>query len=191
MNPDLMTEEKIIIDALQQYGCLKTEQLIQLIPYKPRELAERIVMGLQKRQLLITDASGNVKHDPRCDYDYKTEVAFWVLLKYIAQGSVKYNEHYQANYPSQIFFLKDNKQYEILVLMPNEDHLINVLVKTEKGCTSDDDEGFDDETRYIIVIPSETMIPECNRRLGKIKHIFAIYDINTPPGKEPGIRFYK
>lgn len=195
MNNELMPEEKIIIDALRQYDCLKTEQLIELIPYKSRELVSRIIMGLHKRQLLITDASGNVRHDPRCDYDYKIEIAFWILLKYIATGDVKYNEHYRAQYPSQIFFLKGGKQYEIFVLKPNEEHLLNVLVKTEQNCMPDtpdeETDEFDDETRFIIAIPSDTMIPECNRRLGNLKHIFAVYDINTPPGQEPHVKFFK
>lgn len=70
-------------------------------------------------------------------------LAVWVLLKFI--DSVDPMAHYPATYPSQIFFLKDNVGYEIVVLYEGEQHLSRLLVPQ------------DEDTKYIFVLPNIRM----------------------------------
>lgn len=183
----LLPDEQLVINSLRQYDCLKKEQLIKLLYYKPREIAEKIINALIKRQLLIVDDSGNVKHDPRCDYNFKTEMAFWVLLKYIEV--VKPDEHYKANYPSEIYFLKDKNQYEIIVLRSGEEHLLGPLSNTDRSSGDIEDES--DEMRYIVAVPTATMIPACKAKLKNIKVLFVVYPEDTVSGEEPELQFVK
>lgn len=187
MNTFLLPDEQLIINSLRQYDCLKKEQLVQLLYYKPRDTAEKIINSLVKRQLLIVDASDNVKHDPRCDYSFKTEIAFWILLKYMS--AIKPEEHYRANYPSEIYFLKDKNQYEIIVLRLGDEHLLGPLSNTDRS--SGDMEDDSDEMRYIVAVPSASMIPTCQARLKGLKVLFAVYAEDFVPGTEPEFQFVK
>ena len=55
-------------------------------------------------------------------------------------------DHHPASYPSQIYFLKDNTGYEILVLNEGEQKVPTLIHP-------------DDDMKYIIVVPSPDMIP--------------------------------
>lgn len=187
MNTSLLPDEQLIINCLRQYDCLRREQLIQLLYYKPRDIAEKIIASLIKRQFLIVDECDNIKHDPRCSYNFKTEMAFWVLLKYIP--AIKPEEHYKANYPSEIYFLKDKNQYEIVVLRAGDDHILGLLANTDRDTGSEDDDS--DETRYILAIPSTSMIPICQSRLKGHKVLFAVYPEDYVPGTPPDFQFIK
>ena len=52
-------------------------------------------------------------------------LAVWVLLQFI--DKVEPMAHYPATYPSQIFFLKEDIGYEIVVLYDGEQHLARLL----------------------------------------------------------------
>ena len=56
--------------------------------------------------------------DGLCKPDQRTILAVWVLLRFI--DYVDPMAHYPAVYPSQIFFLKENTGYEIVVLYDGE-----------------------------------------------------------------------
>jgi hypothetical protein len=183
MNDRLLKEEQLVVDCLSRYYCLKWSQLINLLYYKDEEVAQRILVGLKKRQLILEDDAEYVTLDPRCTPDQKTITAFWVMLKFIKKINPK--EHYKAEYPSEIFFLKENVQYEIVVLNPGEEHLINMLKGFNRN-TSDDEE---DETRYIIVIQDEDQIEDCMRRTAGMKVLFA--SVEYGEDDIPDVSFYK
>ena len=76
--------------------------------------------------------------------DEKLITAIWVLLQYVPLiGSFN---HHCANYPGQIYFLKDQTGYEIVVLSEGE-NLLPSLLATQ------------DNLKYILVVPNEEMIP--------------------------------
>ena len=52
--------------------------------------------------------------------------------------------HYPATYPSQLFFLKENTGYEIVVLYEGEQHLAKLLHPQE-------------DLKYIFVVPNLQM----------------------------------
>lgn len=185
INDRLLKEEKIVIDCLSKYYCLKWDQLIKLLYYKEPETANKILIGLKKRQLILHDEdSGYVTLDPRCKPDQKTIDAFWVMLKFIKK--INPREHYRAEYPSEIFFLKDNSQYEIVVLNKGEEHLISML-KGYNRITSAEEE---DQIRYIILIQDENQIEECLKRTEGMAVLFASVDYSQD-SDIPTVSFYK
>ena len=109
--------------------------------------------------------------DKMCKPDQRVIMAVWVLLKFIT--SVEPMAHYPAVYPSQIYFLKGNIGYEIVVLYDGEQHLIKLLQPQE-------------DMKYIIVLPSISMAQQLV--LPKAVCLFAT--VNWTGGEEPEILFY-
>lgn len=183
MNDKLLKEEQVVIDCLSKYYCLKWEQLVQLLHYKTEDVAKRILSGLKKRQIIMEDGAGYIMLDPRTTPDPKTIAAFWVLLKFIKR--INPREHYRAEYPSDIFFLKENVQYEIVVLNKGEEHLISMLKGYNRTSSSEEE----DEVRYIIVVQDEEQIEECLNKIGGMKVLFA--SVTYGEGEVPEVDFYQ
>ena len=81
--------------------------------------------------------------------------------------------HYPDTYPSQIFFLKEDMGYEIVVLYDGEQHLARLLQPQE-------------DLRYIFVLPRISMAQELV--LPNVPCLFATVDYN---GQEvPAVKFY-
>jgi hypothetical protein len=81
--------------------------------------------------------------------------------------------HYPASYPSQIFFLKNDMGYEIVVLYDGEQHLLRLLQP-------------DEDLKYIIVLPHMAMARDL--KLPNAPCLFATVDYAG--GDEPGVTFY-
>ena len=103
----LLTDEQYVVKWLSQYGALPRAQIIKMLQ-KPPQTAEKILRNL-KRQMHIADVSGGyyIGLDPMCQPDQRMILAIWVLLRFI--DKVEPMAHYPAVYPSQLFFLKENK----------------------------------------------------------------------------------
>lgn len=125
----LLQEEQYVVKWLTQYGALSKTQIIRMLQ-KPRNTAEKILRNL-RRKMQISDISGGyyIGTDPMCKPDQRTMIAVWVLLKFIDQ--VDPMAHYPASYPSQLFFLKENMGYEIVVLYEGEGSLLRLLQPDE------------------------------------------------------------
>ena len=167
----LLQDERYIIKWLSQYGALPKTQLIRMLR-KPKSTAERIIKNL-KRELRIEDVGGGyyIGLDSMSKPDQRTISAVWVLLKFIEQ--VDPMAHYPAVYPSQLFFLKDNTGYEIVVLYEGEDNLLKLLQPTEY-------------LKYIIVLPIISMAAQL--KLPKASCLFATVDYCG--NEEPEVKFY-
>lgn len=140
----LLDDERYVIKWLSQYGALTKTQVIRLLRDKTPETAEKILRNL-KREHQISDVAGGyyLALDGLCKPDQRTILAVWVLLRFI--DYVDPMAHYPAVYPSQIFFLKENTGYEIVVLYDGEQHLSKLL------------QPQDDEMKYIFVLPNIAM----------------------------------
>jgi hypothetical protein len=103
--------------------------------------------------------------------DQRVILSVWVLLRFIAQ--VEPMAHYPASYPSQLFFLKGDIGYEIVVLYDGEQHLTRLLQPEE-------------DLKYILVLPHISMAAEL--KLPKAPCLFATVDYAG--GDEPGVTFY-
>ena len=151
---------------------LTRTQVIRRLKDKPPQSAEKIIRGL-KRELMIHEIAGGyyLGVDPMCQPDQRIILAVWVLLQFADQ--LEQMAHYPATYPSQLFFLKENMGYEIVVLYDGEQHLARLLQPQE-------------ELRYIFVLPRISMAQELV--LPSVPCLFATVDYN---GQEvPVVRFY-
>ena len=168
----LLQEEKYIIHWLTQYGALTKTQVVRMLPDKPPETTEKIIRNL-KRELMISELSGGyyLGVDPACQPDQRIILAVWVLLQFI--GKVEPMAHYPATYPSQLFFLKKQMGYEIVVLYEGEQHLTRLLRPEE-------------DLKYIFVLPHISMARELV--LPSVPCLFATVDYD---GSEvPTVKFY-
>ena len=167
----LLQDEQYVIKWLSQYGALRYEQVLRLLN-KPVSTAEKIIRNL-KRWLYVTDIEGGyLGIDPTVRPDPKTIAAVWVLLKYGTE--VAPMEHFPATYPSQLFFLKQQTGYEIIVIGAEEGHLLKLLQPA-------------DDIKYIIVLPDIAMVQ--GLRLPHAPCLFAVLK-GALDGKEPHITFY-
>lgn len=167
----LLQEEQYVVKWLTQYGALSKTQIIRMLQ-KPRSTAEKILRNL-RRQMQISDISGGyyIGTDPMCKPDQRTMIAVWVLLKFIDQ--VDPMAHYPASYPSQLFFLKENMGYEIVVLYEGEGSLLRLLQP-------------DEDLKYIIVLPHISMAD--GLKLPHTPCLFATVDFHGE--EEPAVTFY-
>lgn len=126
-----------------------------------------------KKRMMISEISGGyyIGLDSFCRPDQRTILAVWVLLKFIKD--VDPMAHYPASYPSQIFFLKENTGYEIVVLYEGEGSSLKLLQP-------------DEELKYIIVVPHTSMVQSL--KLPKAQCLIATVDYNGED--EPEITFY-
>lgn len=167
----LLQEEHMILQWLSQYGVLTRKQLTRMLQ-KEQATVDRIIKSMRKR-MMISEISGGyyIGLDPYCKPDQRTVLAMWVLLKFIDQ--VDPMAHYPASYPSQIFFLKDNIGYEIVVVYEGEGSNLRLLQP-------------EDELKYIIVVPHIAMVHSLP--IPKAECLFATVDFNGED--EPEITFY-
>lgn len=168
----LLEDEQHVVKWLSQYGALPRTQLLKMLK-KPPQTAEKILRNL-KKQMRIADVSGGyyIGLDSMCQPDQRLILAIWVLLKFIDQ--VEPMAHYPAVYPSQLFFLKENMGYEIVVLYEGEQNLLKLLQPQ-------------DDLKYIIVVPHISMAN--NLPLLNDPCLFATVDFQDK--EEPEVVFYK
>lgn len=167
----LLEDEQNVIKWLSQYGALPKTQILKMLK-KPPQTAEKILRNL-KKQLRIADVSGGyyIGLDSMCQPEQRLIQAVWVLLKFIDQ--VEPMAHYPAVYPSQLFFLKENVGYEIVVLYEGEQNLLKLLQPQE-------------DLKYIIVVPHISMAG--SMRLPNAPCLFATVEFHGE--EEPEVVFY-
>lgn len=167
----LLQDELHVVKWLSQYGALPKTQVIRMLQKSP-QTADKILRNL-KKQMRIADVSGGyyLGLDAMCQPDQRTVLAVWVLLKFIDR--VEPMAHYPAVYPSQLFFLKENTGYEIVVLYEGETNLLRLLQPEE-------------DLKYIIVLPHISMAT--NLKLPNAPRLFATVDFRGQ--EEPDIVFY-
>ena len=136
----LLNDEQYVIKWLSQYGALPKTQVLRLLRDKSPDTAEKIIRNLKREQRIADVGDGYyLGLDHLCKPDQRVILAVWVLLKFI--DYVDPMAHYPATYPAQIFFLKENVGYEVVVLYDGEQHLTKLL------------QPQDEETKYILVLP--------------------------------------
>ena len=94
-----------------------------------------------------------------------------MLLKFI--DYVDPMAHYPATYPAQIFFLKENIGYEIVVLYEGEQNQLRLLQPQE-------------DLKYIIVLPHISLASQL--RLPDAPCLFATVEFEG--SEEPKVTFY-
>lgn len=167
----LLQDERYVIKWLSQYGALPRAQLLRLLR-KPPGVAEKIIANLKRSQRIADVGDGYyIGLDSLCRPDQRVVLAVWVLLRFI--DYVDPMAHYPAVYPSQLFFLKENTGYEIVVLYEGEASLLRLLQPQE-------------DLKYIIVLPHISMA--ATLKLPKAPCLFATIEFQGQD--EPNILFY-
>jgi len=168
----LLQDEQNVVRWLSQYGALTRTQVIRMLKDKTPAVAEKIIKNLQRQYLIATISDGYyLGLDGMCKPEQRLILAVWVLLKFI--DKVDPMAHYPAVYPSQLFFLKGDVGYEVVVLYEGEQHLAKLLQPQE-------------DLKYIIVVPHIRIAAEI--KLPSSPCLFATVDYN---GKdEPEVSFY-
>ena len=136
------------------------------------ERGEALISSNNNKVPVLVRASKAEQQLITTDRHPKTIEAVWVLLKYGSE--VAPLEHFPAAYPSQLFFLKQQAGYEIIVLAADEGHLLKLLQP-------------EDDRKYIIVLPDIHMARSL--RLPRAPCLFAVLK-EAADGKEPQITFY-
>ena len=168
----LLTDEQYVIKWLSQYGPLPKTQVVRLLRDKSPTTAERLLLRMKRDQRIADVGDGYyLGLDPYCTPDQRAILAVWVLLQFIDR--VEPLAHYPATYPSQLFFLKENTGYEIVVLYEGEAHLARLLQPQE-------------DMKYIIVVPNIRMVSQL--RLPRAPCLFATVEFSGE--EEPEVRFY-
>ena len=168
----LLQDEQFVIKWLSQYGALPKTQVLRLLNKPSESTAQKILKGMIRRQRIADSGGGYyIGLDSLCKPDQRLILAIWVLLRFI--DKVDPLAHYPATYPSQLFFLKENTGYEIVVLYEGEEHLLRLLQPEE-------------ELKYIIVLPNIAMAQKL--RTPKAPCLFATVEFHG--GEEPEVIFY-
>ncbi len=168
----LLNEEKLIFRWLSQYGALTKKQLVALLYKKSESAAERIISNLIKARLIFRlKGSVYLSTDPVGEIDQRMITAVWILTKFIY--SIDPMAHYPADYPAQLFFLKEGIGYEVIVLYDREEYLLR-QVKPKDGL------------KYIIVIPNINMA--ANMILSDAPCLFAT--VEDLPFNDVKVTFY-
>ena len=167
----LLEDERYLLKWLSQYGTMTRRQAIKMLQ-KPEKTTEKIIRNLIREQRISELCNGEIlAMDELCKVNNKMVSAIWVLLQFI--DKVEPMSHYPATHPSQLFFLKDNIGYEVVVLYEGEESLALLLPKN-------------DAIKYIIVVDNVGMIARV--AIPDAKCIFATIEYQTDG--EPIVRFY-
>lgn len=168
----LLEDEKNVIKWLSQYGALRKTQLIRMLQ-KPKSTAEKIIRNLKNDlRLEILGDGYYVGLDSMSWPDQKMLTAVWVLLEFVEK--IDPMGHYPATYPSQIFFLKENVGYEIVVLYEDETNLLRLI-------------QVEEDLKYIVVVPHISMAKKI-KVPKNMNCLFATVDFNG--AEEPNVHFY-
>ena len=168
----LLYDEKNVLRWLTQYGPLQKTQLVKLLNIESLKTCGRILKNLRKSYNVVDlDQGRYYTTDPFARPDPSMITAIWVLIKFANQ--IDPHAHHPAEIPAQVFFLKENTSYEIIVLQDGEDHLLKLLQPKP-------------DMKYIIVVPDMNIVEKL--QLPDAPCLFATV---TPNGyEEPEITFY-
>ncbi|MEE1502656.1 MAG: DUF5697 family protein [Acutalibacteraceae bacterium] len=154
-------DEKNVLTWLKNYGPLKRTQIAKLLNKENPKSVEYILRRLRNARVIENVSGGYYiglsKHDKA---DLKTISAMWVFLYFI--GDVQPNHHRNGDFPGQIFFLKGEYEYQIVVLDPGLEFQLSLV-----NCPPDANRKF------IIVVNDQKSLEKAKTYLPKKPCIFA------------------
>ncbi len=152
-------DEKLVKQWISMYGALPRMQIKCLLNKNKDSDATNLIKYLVKKGELYEQEGGVfLALDPRQRKSERVIKALWVLIQY--RDRVKPDEHYPAEFPSELYFLKDNQEYEIFVLNKGEEFKLMHLKRREN-------------VRYIIVVPNVEASYITSLQVPDIEYIYA------------------
>lgn len=167
-------DERLVKQWLSMYGALPRMQIMKLLNKNKISDATNLIKGLVRRgELYEQDGGVFLALDPRQRMSERIIKALWVLIYY--REKIEPDNHYPADFPSEIYFLKDNQEYEIFVLNKGEEFKLNHLKRREG-------------VRYIIVVPTIEESYISSLAIPNIEYIYATVDYGC--SGEAQVRLY-
>lgn len=200
----LRDEQKVLIDLLQKYKCLRLSQVKDILNYYYEKFDidmslddyhVYILEFLSNKKLIDIDASKFVKinSDIKPAYYENTIMSFWVYLSFL--GQVDLRENFPAPFPSEIFFIKDQQQYEALYIPEGQEYIVNMLLsEQEKELSKELKELTDREIikKFVIGVDSAKSIEKIQRYpidKSLFKNILFVVMEFTDPTERPNRKF--
>lgn len=152
-------DERLVKQWLSMYGALPRMQIKKLLNKDKDSDATNLIKYLVKRGELYEREGGVfLALDPYQRISERVIKALWVLIHY--RDKVEPDNHFPADFPSEIYFLKDNQEYEIFVLNKGEEFKLYHLKRREG-------------VRYIIVVPTVEDSYISTLAIPNVEYIFA------------------
>ena len=173
--PVLSNEEKNVLNWLKLYGPLSREQLTRLLNIENPKVTENIFRRLRMNRLIENINGGYYIGINKFDKaDPKTIQAMWVFLYF--SGDVEPNHHRSGDFPGQIFFIKENWEYQIVVVDDGLEFQLTLLNKTDAN------------RKHIIVVSDFSKIDKVKPYLPDTPCVFATLTYENGVS-EPIVRF--
>lgn len=171
-------DEKNVLRWLKTYGPLKRTQIAKLLNKDNPKTVEYILRRLRNARVIENVTGGYYiglsKYDKA---DAKTIAAMWVFL-YFA-NDVEPNHHRGGDFPGQIFFLKGEYEYQIVVVDAGLEHQLSLLSTSPES-----------NKKHVIVVPDEKSLEKAKKYLPDTPCVFAILSYENG-ADEPEIRFIR
>jgi len=171
-------DERNVLNWLRCYGPLKRAQIARLLNKENPKTIEYVLRRLRNMRVIENVNGGYYiglsKHDKA---DPKTISAMWVFLYFV--DDVDPRHHRGGDFPGQIFFLKGEYEYQIVVVDPGLEFQLSLISCPE-----------DANRKHIIVVSDEKSLEKAKNNLPKTPCIFAILSYENG-ADEPTIRFIK
>lgn len=151
---DLRQEElrKILLECVMKYGFLEKRQLVRfasLLGYNS-EIVSTAINSIMKEKILFMNENDDISLTPNTLKSHSTIDAFWVLCEFAKV--IDPQNHFKAQYPSDIFFIRDKSQYEIMVPKPGDEFLINIIKEKNSVLREED------KIKLIVVVEDENQL---------------------------------
>lgn len=161
-------EQRDLMDSLSKYHCLERRQVYAFLRhYLTDAQVKRSILDLQKKEILSEDED-YIKNSMYLKPNKRVIDSFWVLMEFFNNLNDP-TSHYASSYPSTIFFISRNEQYEIVPIESGDYSAISILRMKEKN-----NPYPDNKTTYVFVAKSEDVIAEFASRVEGLDVIFAL-----------------
>lgn len=154
INDRIREDDRKVMDCVNEYGSLRLDQVREYMKNLDEASFERTLHDLKKRRYLHVN-QGIVSIDGRSQLDDKMVRAFWVFLRVFKNApTIRHNTHCHGPHITQIFFMKDNSEFQIVVFDEDDMCLVNMLLKNQHM----------NYLKYIIVVSKLRMAKEVLQR---------------------------
>lgn len=172
---------KLLLECIMKYEYLERKQLIyfaKLLGFDEKH-ARKTIDIIVKEKLLFANENGDILITPNAIKDHSLISSFWVLCEFIK--AINPRNHFRAQYPSDIFFIKDRTQYEIMSPNIGDEFFINIIKEKNQQLRDED------KVKLIMVVQNEEQLNNAVAYTSDIEIMFA--QILNNGEKYPSIKF--
>ena len=175
----LTEDARLAMQALSVFKTLKYEQLELLFAEHSPKYPFKVLNPLIKRQIIYKHPNNYVSLSPhQSDPIQENVAAFWVFLKWAWTVKDRFSA---ANYPAQVMFTNNEKNFEIIVCTGNGMNEIGHIMGRKKPFLP---------TKYIVVFLDPAMYEVLDKtKLDEQEFLFATFSYSIQDGR-PNIQYH-